>query len=206
MSWPYDYSSIFTTFKICEDYDGIDRTLLFQKYERQRLAEHSKYTIWGFSEGEIHMRWAHSLINIHQQDVTEADDKKGITRATTFFRRFGHLQRLGLIQLLPYLVESDDADAELIHPVGTRFIDSMEEQLGELAQDAARALLHEGAATRMELDDLIAVPVLQHMENVQMIGVFRMRYRPHTNLTGAWWHDFQGRCKQYKSLYENIVN
>jgi hypothetical protein len=43
------------------------------------------------------------------------------------------------------------------------------------------------------------VPVLRHFANVQMIGVARLRYRPHTKLTAAWWKDLHTKGEKYRN-------
>jgi hypothetical protein len=49
------------------------------------------------------------------------------------------------------------------------------------------------------------VPVLRHFANVQMIGVARLRYRPHTKLTAAWWRDLHTRGERYLAQYEALA-
>jgi hypothetical protein len=49
------------------------------------------------------------------------------------------------------------------------------------------------------------VPVLRHFANVQMIGVARLRYRPHTKLTAAWWHDLHTKGEKYLAQYEALA-
>jgi hypothetical protein len=38
-----------------------------------------------------------------------------------------------------------------------------------------------------------------------MIGIARLRYRPHTKLTAAWWKDLHAKGEKYLARYEALA-
>ena len=84
--------------------------------------------------------------------------------------------------------------------------DSIEDRLGALAHEAGQALLTEGQILKAEDEDLHLVPVLRHIANVQMIGIARLRYRPQTQLTSAWWAELHKKCESYLQKYQKLAN
>jgi hypothetical protein len=93
---------------------------------------------------------------------------------------------LGLIEWVPHLFESDKPDAEIIHAIATTGSGSLEYRMGPAAEEAGRAMLNDQQLQYVDSVGLLLVPVLRHLTNVQLIGVARLRYRPHTKLTAAW--------------------
>jgi hypothetical protein len=108
---------------------------------------------------------------------------------------------------VPHLFESADADAERLHPYGdwSRTGGAIETQIGIAAHEAAVALLTEGQEGRAYRDELCLVPVYEHLENVALIGVARLRYLPRTRLTAAWYGDQRERGEKWLRHYESIV-
>ena len=43
------------------------------------------------------------------------------------------------------------------------------------------------------------------MANVQLISVARLRYRPHTKLTAAWWAETNTVCDAHIAEYEALL-
>ena len=50
----------------------------------------------------------------------------------------------------------------------------------------------------------IIVPVLQHMKKAHVRGIARMRYRPKTARTGAWWAELNNKGAELIRRYEQI--
>ena len=81
----------------------------------------------------------------------------------------------------------------------------MEDRIGLVAEEAGLAMLNDQQRQYVDLHGPQLVPVLRHLANVQMIGVARLRYRPHTKLTAAWWHDLQMNGEKYLAQYEALA-
>jgi hypothetical protein len=173
---------------------GIDRRLIWQSFKRDKIGERAQWDIWAFSEENLRFSWAEPILIHRGQAASDGAD---------FLVRFGHLQSLGLIEWIPYLFESDMSEAEPIHPCGNTESDSLEDQLGSAAYSASLHMLPHKWRYISE-NYPWAVPVLHHLANVQMIGIARLRYRPHTKITAAWWADFNQTCDRYLKVYAEL--
>ena len=70
------------------------------------------------------------------------------------------------------------------------------------AHEAGKALITEGQydwAVEKGIHQLVPVP--RHIANVQMIGIARLRYRPHTRMTAAWWADLNANAQRHLARY-----
>ncbi len=109
--------------------------------------------------------------------------------------------------LLPCLHENNDADAEIIHPLICDDSGSPEDRLGRAAHQAGLSMLTDAQRDRA-FDKHGAswiVPIKRHMANVQLISVARLRYRPHTKLTAAWWAETNAACDVHIAEYEALL-
>jgi hypothetical protein len=165
---------------------GIGKQFTRQNYERVRVGQQGQYIVWGFRHSKEWVYWNGPLL-AHQRQVTEEDEAAGINAGTDYFRRLKQLTGLGLIDWVPHLFESGAADAEIVHPYGMGATDSIEDRIGTAAHEAGRRLLTDGQANWAAEEKLWLVPVPAHIAEVQLIGVARLRYRPHTAMTSAWW-------------------
>lgn len=181
---------------------GISRRVTWTEWKRHRVGEQAQYDVWGFAPGERFVCWAQSLTDCHKKVGKLA---RGENAGSDFFRREKHLTALGLIQWVPYLYEGDGADAEPIHPYGIGGTTELEDRLGLAAHEAGEALITDGQRAWAEERGLWLAPVPRHIANVQMIGVARLRYRPHTTLTAAWWADLEKKAAIYIDVYKNLV-
>jgi hypothetical protein len=107
---------------------------------------------------------------------------------------------------VPHLFESSDQSAEIIHAIGINDSGSVEDQLGHSAHLAAFTMLTEGQRRWAAENRLRLVPVPRHIANVQMIGVARLRYRPHTRMTAAWWADLSTKGERFIANYAALAD
>jgi hypothetical protein len=49
------------------------------------------------------------------------------------------------------------------------------------------------------------LPVPSHITNLAGIGVARLRYRPQTRMTAAWFAKSKERCEAWQPIYEQIA-
>jgi hypothetical protein len=83
--------------------------------------------------------------------------------------------------------------------------DGIEDRLGRATYEAGRALVTDGQydwALAQGIEFL--VPVLRHIANVQVIGIARLRYRPHTRITAAWWADLNANAEKHLARYGQL--
>ena len=103
------------------------------------------------------------------------------------------------------LFESDAIDAEVVHPMGLQDGNRIEDRIGTTAYQAALKMLTPGQIEWAADEGIEMVPIPQHIDKVQMFSVARLRYRPKTKLTAAWWAELQTKDEQYIRQYENIA-
>lgn len=170
---------------------GISRTFVHQKHERVRVGQQGVYVVWGFHPGRTRVIWK-GFTAPHYRNPTP-DELKADPSAKAgvdFFRRFGTLEHVGLVAWVPHLVESDAPDAQPIHPAGqgpTTPESTLDDAIGHAAHQAGLAMLTPGQQEWAESNNLQLVPVPAHRADVQLGGVARLRHRPHTRGTAAWW-------------------
>ena len=172
------------------DDGGVSRKVIFKKHERTKAGENGAHIVWRFkADGKTYVRNDAQIARCHLREPT-ADDP---SLATDFFKRLTNLERVRLIDWTPYLCESEDAAAEIIHPL--RFIDGAETKSRGplLALEEELALAADAAGSRL-LDNrypddssAVLVPVRRHVEHVAVVSVARLVYRPHTRNTSEWW-------------------
>jgi len=66
-------------------------------------------------------------------------------------------------------------------------------------------MLTDGQRTWAQKEGLWLVPVPAHLLNVAMVGIARLRYRPHTRLTAAWCRNLQETGVAYLQRYTDLA-
>ena len=135
--------------------------------------------------------------------MTAEERQAGKNRAADFFRRLGHIESLGLVEWVPYLF--DGPESEPIHPLNEQGAIEDERALYSACADAAERCLTETQYEVAMSKGGVLVPVPKHIEQVHLIGVARLRYRPHTRLTAAWWAEHTSACRVYAERYAAIA-
>ena len=166
---------------------GINSRRIRQTYERHKVGEQGPYTVWGFASAHMTAWPSAPFVAVHLQGAKdEAGRKSGWDEFWTCWRR---LEGLGLVQFVGHLMTSDGPTGEMLHPMalpGTGL--PIEVALAEAATEAGVALVTERQASFafMHKNVEVLAPVKRHIENVQMVGVARLRYRPRTSRTLAF--------------------
>ena len=159
--------------------DGLDWRLIRQSYTRSAITERGNWAIWGFNIKNSQAEWGCPLRRQFPK-TTEGND--------IFWKVFEILTDASLIEAHPYLVEGLHDGAELIFPLDEEGTE-IEQQLFHNANDAARVLLGEDTGIEHRLDDYeIMSPVSTDWPNAQVVGIYRLRYRPKTKATAFWYH------------------
>jgi hypothetical protein len=187
---------------------GVARRLVWQQYDRVKIAERAQFTVWGFTPGTYFVDSDSCVASPHQpQQLTTDEIVAGANYGMDFFRRLNRIADLGLIEWIPHLVESAEPTGEIIHALGTSGSASIEDRLGRAAKRAARALLTPDQRNWVRANRIKQLaPVPRHVGNVQLVGIGRLRYRPHTRLTAAWWADLQSNAEKHLAQYRAIVD
>jgi hypothetical protein len=97
---------------------------------------------------------------------------------------------MGLVTFIPHLFENSSPQAEPIHPYGINQTgeEPIETEIGEAADAAALQMCQEWAIEKADNEGFEHFcPVPRTKPDVQLIGVARLRYRPHTMRTAEWY-------------------
>jgi hypothetical protein len=184
---------------------GVSRKLTWQEHERFEVGRQAQFTVWGFRYKSGYVTWS-GLIACHRREkLTEEEEAAGKNPGVDFFRRQGQLTRLGLLEWVPHLVEGAGPEAEIIHPLGDGGSEDLEDRLGAAAEEAASLMLTEGQHARAMENDLRLAPVPRHVAEVQLVGIARLRYRPRTRMTAAWWAELQAKGERHLARYRGLV-
>jgi hypothetical protein len=124
----------------------------------------------------------------------------------SFWPAVNTLIDLGLVERVGMLLDGDDNEAEIIHPCAVRGGEPTERELAAAADMVARVMVTEGQLSWAEQNNYrLLVPVRKHIAKVTMVEVFRLKYRPHTTATAAWFALMQQTTAQYLDHYRAMA-
>lgn len=175
-----------------------------QDFARTRLGEWGQYVIWGFARGNKATWRTSSLVHPHL-------GPKGTPEETIqpFWAALDVLERAGLLQFIPHLVDADGQDGEVIHSLANPLEASLAEAaILMAAQRAGMDMLPESRHGQIKGGEIdLVVPVETMLSAVQVIGIGRLRYRPKTSATAAWLEgadDWERWADQYRALHVKV--
>jgi hypothetical protein len=184
---------------------GVSRKLIRQEHERFEVGRQAQFTVWGFRYKSGYVTWSGPTECHRREKLTKEEKAEGKNPGVDFFRRQEQLTRLGLLEWVPHLLEGAGPEAEFSHALGDGGTEGLEDQLGAAAEEAAALMLTEGQHARAMKDDLRLAPVPRHVAEVQLVGIARLRYRPRTRMTAAWWADLQAKGERHLARYRGLV-
>lgn len=115
------------------------------------------------------------------------------------------LTDLGLVERVGMLLDGDDDEAEIIHPYAVRGGEPAERGLAAAAQMAARAMITDGQFNRSAEQGYFLVPVRKHIAKAAVAEVFRLKYRPHTTATAAWFALMRQTTAEYLEHHQAMM-
>ena len=185
------------------DDGGISPQVLHQEFSRKRVAEQGVYFVWGFKEGSFSLRWEGPLAPHRSRIAPKGQERHPVWASLEL------LQQMGLIAFVPHIFENDlPSGAEVLHPygIGNKGEEPVESEIGAAADTAGRELAswNSDHAEREGFEWFL--PVLRTLPNVQMIGVARLLYRPHTRRTSAWFAQLQEKGRSWLQKYQQIAD
>lgn len=185
---------------------GILRNTCYVKYEKGLLGEFGQYHLLYFKRENYVVTWngvKHHMRD--EEDLTDEELSSGANKGIDFFERFAALEALGLVQCVPHLFESDSEESEILHPLGD--CETLERKVTKAAEQAV-IRMHEAIDADSNLpvnDGYLFVPVPRHLKKAHVIGIWRLRYRPQTKMTGAWWADLNNSTNRYVEQYSEMA-
>jgi hypothetical protein len=166
---------------------GISPDVVYMNYDRERIGQRGQFAVWSFHSHNYSVKWG-EVSEPHRRDEADLTDEEleaGSNAGVDFFRRFSTLLSLGLVQWVPYLFEGKNG--EPIHPLWESSEIGAERAVADSCARAAFRCLTEGQIDYFheQSDGELIAPVPAHIGEVAVIGIARLRYRPHTKMTSA---------------------
>jgi hypothetical protein len=190
---------------------GVHWYYIRQRSKRYRVGGAGPFAVWAFA-------WEDDPTLSTQAPFVVNRLLVGRQRPTTseleeLWSAFNLLRSLGLVAFVGHLVDAETAHGEMIHAFDTEGTgEEIENEIATAARSAGRLMVSEGqykvaafqAGHQPDDEDLPLVPVLRHIENVALVGVVRLRYRPRTAATATWYARLQEQGAQYIARYEAL--
>lgn len=184
---------------------GVSQTVTRREYERFEAGRQAQFTVWGFRYKQGWVTWTGPTLCHRRATLTGQEIAEGRNAAVDYFRREQQLTDLGLVEWVPTLVEGEGPEAEIVHPYGMGGSASLEDRLGRAAHEAARRMLTDRQRGWATGQKLWLAPVPRHVADVRMVGIARLRYRPKTRKTAAWWIDLRTKGEGFLRRYEALA-
>lgn len=168
------------------DDGGISPARLRLKFERRVVGQFGVYTIWAFKPEHQRVTFNGEL-KVHKA-------RPRATPESSFWTSHLLLEQTGLLSYIPHIWDNDPttgdmAAAEILHPYGMAGYggEAIEMEIGRAAHEAGRRMAYAEKVAAAEYDGFhYLCPIRSSIPNACMVGVARLRYRPHTSRTGAW--------------------
>jgi hypothetical protein len=186
---------------------GVPRELLKMVFERVKVGEQGPFVVWGFQSKQM-FAYPDLFRPFLTGRFTKRDDgtqhDEGMD--ASFWPAVNTLTDLGLIEPVGMLLDGDDSEAEIIHPYAMRGGEPAERELAHAAHRAALTMVTEGQRDWAERNGYEwFIPVRRHIANAALIEVFRLKYRPQTAATAAWYALMQQTTGQYLDHYRAML-
>lgn len=181
---------------------GLHHRFIRRPYKRIKVGEEGASIVWGFVEETMNaFDSAPFLAPFLTGEVDQTGRDKGWNRFWACWKR---LEGLGLVEFVAHLVESDSAEAEIIHPMALGQTGlQIERALADAVRREAECMATAGQIAWARDQHAVALAaVRRHLEHVQMRGIARLRYQPRTSRLLAFhsrraeWEAIIKRCEQ----------
>jgi hypothetical protein len=183
---------------------GISRDVLRTVYTKKKFGESRQYIILGFTSKHYEHNNHEILKDLAALPQSAAADTRPIWAV------IHTLVAMGLMVEIPHLVENANHDCEPIHALGWEGGKSVgepaERDLAILSFAAAKHLLGGKASQLTNADDrpTLAVPVFKTQTKVEVVGIFRLTYRPQTQMTSDWYRKMTKRAAEWCEIYKRL--
>jgi len=183
---------------------GVSRFSLRQNHPLTKVSQRGASTIWGFgsgtsttSTGDLHKPFLTGKIDAEKKDPGLAD----------FWASLTALEDCGLLEFIPHVFESDKPEAEMLHayPVKDGACEPWERSVALAAHAAGVVCIAIGQQEWANQQARHLLPVPSHISNLAVIGIARLRYRPQTRMTAAWFAKSKESSDAWQPIYERIA-
>lgn len=168
---------------------GIARTLLRSPFKRELICGWGPFDVFGFKRAESSLANGVGVLSRYWK-----------AKENVVWERVDALIGMGLLERIAYLAEGDDPNAELIHALDG---DDHARDVAQAAREFAEAL--PGGFSYEAAEYEFTLPVMKHMKQAAVVGVYRLRYRPKTKRTAAWYGQHVTSCAEYAEQYRRLA-
>jgi hypothetical protein len=198
------FVSLYDTSDLPND-GGVSRFSLRRNYALKKVGQRGALTIWGFGSAT----GTTSTGGLHEHFLTgKVDNDRKDTGVPDFWAALKSLEDCGLIEFIPHVFESDKLEAEMLHayPVKEDACEPWERRLAIAAHAAGFLSLTPGQQKWAVDQAQNLLPVPSHIAQLAVIGIGRLRYRPQTRMTAAWFAKSKERSEAWQPVYEKIAS
>jgi hypothetical protein len=189
------------------NYGGVPRELLKGVFERAKVGEQGPFVVWGFRSSHLSAgRKLYAPFLTGQFTKTDGGTRRDTGMEDSFWPAVHSLTDLGLLERVGMLIDGGDDEAEIIHPYAIRGGEPAERELAAAAELAAQTMVTEGQLAWSQEEGYHLVPVLKHIAKATVVEVFRLKYRPHTTATSAWFGLMRQSTAEYLDHYRAMIN
>jgi hypothetical protein len=182
------------------DDGGISPRILREKYERTLVGEQGIFKVWAFKQRNRELFWDGPFVAHQSRPRVEGKD-------SPVWGDIAQLCRCGLLTFVPHLWEGDSNQAEVIHAYGIEGIggEQIEIELGDAANHAGLRMALESRVRQVQFEGYSwMAPIKNTLPDAQLIGVGRLRYRPHTRRTSEWFADLTESAPRWTQIYQDL--
>lgn len=188
------------------NYGGVPRELLMVVFDRTKIGEQGPFVVWGFRpKHKTADRGLYGPFLTGQITTKDDGTRRDASMEISFWPAVHTLKVLGLVERVGMLLDGDDTEAEIIHPYAIRGGEPAERELAAAAAMAARTMVTEGQFSWSVEQGYHLVPVRKHITKATVAEVFRLKYRPHTTATAAWYALMQQTTAEYLDHYRAMM-
>jgi hypothetical protein len=185
---------------------GVPRELLQMKFDRAKIGQQGPFVVWGFKPEN----WSadHELARqFFTGKLKLVGDRHREAAWDDFFWPAVHtLVELGLVERVGMLLDGNDAQAEIIHSYAIHGGEPAERELACSACYAAQGMVTEAQLNWSEKQGFEhLVPVRKHIGEASIVEIARLKYRPHTSATAAWYAMMQNSTAEYLDHYRALI-
>jgi hypothetical protein len=185
---------------------GVSRSYLYQEHTLSRVGERGASTIWGFSSANNTNSGGGSPLPKMFLNGQKGENGKD-AGWPDFWSALEGLRACGLVEFIPHVFESDKPEAEMLHayPLKAGACEPWEHSVAIAANLAGMGCLTAGQREWAIQQARHLLPVPSHIINLAVLGVARLRYRPQTRMTAAWFAKSKERSEAWQPVYEEIA-
>lgn len=183
---------------------GISRAILWQTHILTKEGQRGASTIWAFERhGTSTVSTGSQLFTIYAAPGLGGEAKE--TAAKEFWDALKALEVVKLVEFVPHIFESNKPEAELIHSYAMSCGEPWEYDLSTAAHEAGFYCLSPGQQQWTNEQRRLLVPMPSHIDQLAVIGIARLKYRPQTKMTAAWFAKSKEQAEAFTPIYREIA-